>query len=119
MVLNEDCRLTLQWWIDNVHKECNSIQRCKPDIVIHSDSSGFGWGEASETDQRHTGGHWSIEEQKEHINYLELYAWFLTLKALNSHVSNVILDCIWTIQYLCPILTILVVGKRSLILLLR
>ena len=29
------------------------------------------------------------EEQKEHINYLELYAGFLTLKALYSHVSNV------------------------------
>ena len=36
MVMNEDCRLTLQWWIDNVHKERNSIQRVKPDIVIRS-----------------------------------------------------------------------------------
>ena len=62
MVLNEDCRLTLQWWIDNVHKECNSIQRVKPDIVIRSDSSGFGWGGVSVTDQRQTGGYWSIEE---------------------------------------------------------
>ena len=62
MVLNEDCRLTLQWWIDNVHKECNSIQRVKPNIVIRSDSSGFGLGGVSVTDQRQTGGHWSIEE---------------------------------------------------------
>ena len=57
MVLNEDCRLTLQWWIDNVHMECNLIQRVKPDIVIGSDSSGFGWGGVSETDQRQTWGH--------------------------------------------------------------
>ena len=49
MVLNEDRRLTLQWWIDNVQKECNLIQRVKPDIVIPSDSSGFGWGGVSVT----------------------------------------------------------------------
>ena len=72
-----------------MHKGCNSIQRVKLDIVIYSDSSGFGWGGVSVTDQRQTGGHWSIEEQKEYINYLELYAGFLTLKALYSHVSNV------------------------------
>ena len=72
-----------------MHNERNSIQRVKPDIVIRSDSSGFGWGGISVTDQRQTGGHWSIEEQKEHISYLELYAGFLTLKALYSHVSNV------------------------------
>ena len=117
MVLNEDCILTLQWWIDNVHKECNSIQRGKPDIVIRSVSSDFGWDGVSETDQRQTGGHWKIKEQKEHINYLELYAWFLTLKALNSHVSNVIFDCVWTIQYLYLILTIWVVGKKKFLLL--
>ena len=89
MVLNEDCRLALQWWIDNVYKECNSIQRGKPDIVIRSDSSGFGWGGFSETDQRQTGVHRSIEEQKEHINYIELNAGFLNVKAFYSHVSNV------------------------------
>ena len=71
MALNGDCRLNLQWWIDNLHKECNSIKRGKPDIVIHSDSSGLDWGGVNETDQRQTGGHWSIEEQK------ELYAVFL------------------------------------------
>ena len=35
------------------------------------------------------GGHGSIEEQKERINYLQFYAGFLTLKALYSNVSNV------------------------------
>ena len=54
MVWNEACRLTLQWWIDNVHKECNSLQRVKPEIVIRSDSSGFGWEGVSVTDQRQT-----------------------------------------------------------------
>ena len=72
-----------------MHKGCNSIQRVKLDIVIRSDSSGFGLGGVSVTDQRQTVGHWSIEEQEEHINYLELYAGFLTLKALYSHDSNV------------------------------
>ena len=55
MVLNEDCILALKWWFDNVYKECNSIQRGKPDIVICSDSSDFGWGGFSETDQRQIG----------------------------------------------------------------
>ena len=72
-----------------MHKGCNSIQRVKLDIVIHSDRSGFGLRGVSVTDQRQTGGHWSIEEQKEHINYIESYAGFLTLKALYFHVSNV------------------------------
>ena len=86
-----------------MHKECNSIQRVKPDIVIRSDSSGFGLGGGSKTDQRQTWGHWSIEEQKEHVNHLELYAGFLTLKALYSHVSNVHIRMFMDNSVSCPI----------------
>ena len=55
----------------NVQNECNSKLKGKPDFIIHSDSTGYGWGGVSETDQRQTGGHLSIEEQNEHINYLD------------------------------------------------
>ena len=49
-----------------------SVLKKKIDLIVDSDVSLAGWGAACQ-DQR-TGGAWSKEEQKMHINCLELLA---------------------------------------------
>ena len=44
----------------------------------------IGWGAYDKTKDLRTGGHWSQEEQEDHINVLELRAIFLGLKVSNG-----------------------------------
>lgn len=88
MILSTESRETLNWWIKNLHSCENKVSRGKPEIILQSDSSGFGWGGVNQTNNQTTSGHWSFEEKLEHINYLELKAGFLTLKALCANVSH-------------------------------
>lgn len=87
--LSENVKHELHWWIDNVHTTFKPIFRPPPDIELESDSSNYGWGGVSKTDDLKTGGFWSYEEQHHHINVLELKAIFLTLKCFCSSRSNV------------------------------
>ena len=56
--------------------------RC-PTVMVHSDASNKGWG-AVLNGQTQTGGLWSPEEATYHINYLELLAAFLVIKAFGK-----------------------------------
>ena len=58
-----------------------------PSVIIHSDASNQGWG-AELNGQSHTGGIWSPEETTHHINYLELLAAFLAIKAFRKNWQN-------------------------------
>ena len=58
---------------------------------MKTDSSLTGWGALIVDSEKHTRGQWTEEEKRHHINYLELMAVFLGLKALlnestDSHV---------------------------------
>ena len=53
---------------------------------MYTDASKRGWGCA--IDSVKTGGLWTPEESKHHINYLELLAGFFGLKAHKSLVSQ-------------------------------
>ena len=62
---------------------------CPPDpsITADTDASNQGWG-AVLNGQSHTGGVWSPEEVSHNINYLELLAAFLAIKAFEKTWQN-------------------------------
>ena len=88
--LSVNSREELQWWIANQLFSCKAISHGEADIVIQTDASSQGWG-GVHGDQR-AGGRWTPTEALNHINYLELLAIFLSLKALcgahkNKHIQ--------------------------------
>ena len=88
--LSVNSRKELQWWIANLPFSCKAISHGEADIVIQTDASSQGWG-GVHGDQR-AGGRWTPTEALNHINYLELLAIFLSLKALcgahkNKHIQ--------------------------------
>ena len=88
MIISRSCKSHIQWWIDNLEVSFKLISHGKPNREIYTDSSKTGWGAYDKTKDLRTGGHWSQEEQEDHINVLELRAIFLGLKALCGSESN-------------------------------
>ncbi len=86
MCISEEMKSELKWWIDNVHQQHRCISKGAPDVTIETDASHEGWGAAC-TDEE-IGGRWSYEEEKLHINYLELLAAFMALQAFHESVVN-------------------------------
>jgi len=86
MELSTNAQLELQWWINNVETAHNTIYRPEPHITMSTDASKKGWGCA--IDRVKTGGLWTLEESKHHINYLELLAVYFGLKSHKSLVSH-------------------------------
>ena len=66
--------MELHWWLKEIPKPCTNIHLPKVDFVIHTDASQTGWGATDANNP--TGGKW-LENQEDHINYLELKAIFL------------------------------------------
>ena len=69
------------WWIDSIESVSNAITQGDVDITITSDASKQGWGAA--TSDSSTGGLWTAEEAKEHINFLEMLAVLFYLKIIS------------------------------------
>ena len=44
MILSDDMKLELQWWVDNLETATSPISNGNPDIVIDTDASLIGWG---------------------------------------------------------------------------
>lgn len=85
MTLSPEARLQLHWWLSNVDSSFRYISHGKPVCHIQTDASSHGWGGVR-------GNQRTPEEAAHHINYLELLAILLTLKALcwdcaNSHIQ--------------------------------
>jgi len=87
--LNPASREDLEWWVALTIAPLGAPV-CPPDpsITIHSDASNQGWG-AVLNGQSRTGGIWSPEEATHHINYLELLAAFLAIKAFGKTWQNI------------------------------
>ena len=86
MTLSPEARLELHC---NVYASFWYISHGEPVCHIQTDASSHGWGGVRGNQK--TGGRWTPEEAAHHINYLELLAVLLTLKALcgycvNSHI---------------------------------
>ena len=75
----------LNWWVENVDTQVRTIHKPSPDLTISTDSSMIGWGCIVAEGQESFNGHWSKDEQEEHINVLEVKAILLAIKALIKH----------------------------------
>ena len=80
MTLSSQSRTELSWWIDDILTSTKAISHGNPDFIHTTDASNVGWGAVCGNSS--TGGLWSIEEQNNHINYLELKAVLLGLRSL-------------------------------------
>ena len=76
--MDEASQLDLHWWIHQLRSH-NGRPLMTPvaSLIITSDASNSGWGATCQNSR--TGGPWSSEERKAHINWLELKAAFLLL----------------------------------------
>ena len=85
MTLSQKSKNDLRWLIDNLSHSSAPVRIPKPDFVIYTDASREGWGCYNPQTGQKAGGRWSVEEQNDHINTLELKAIWLSLL---SHVKN-------------------------------
>lgn len=82
MSLSANVKLEPEWWIANVMTAENVMTRDQPSCELITDALNNGWGAVC--GPQLTGGLWASDEKPHHINYLELLAVFLGLKALCS-----------------------------------
>ncbi|KAL7293192.1 hypothetical protein TKK_0013339 [Trichogramma kaykai] len=75
-----------EWWKMNIIPSFRVIREYKFKMIIFTDASLSGWGSACAGEK--IGGFWSKDEMIHSINYLELLAIFLGLKAFASDASN-------------------------------
>ena len=86
--LNDEAREELTWWTTNLQTwNGKSILKPTPDLTIESDASGIGWG--ARCGSTRTGGPWSNNEAKMHINCQELLAAYLAIKSFVKDQSNI------------------------------
>lgn len=79
MFITDEMRYELSWWIQNLSTQKRIIDHGNPDITITTDASTLGWSGVCGSDE--IGGRWTSEESEHHINYLELLAASLSVKA--------------------------------------
>ena len=88
VLLDEASRADLRWWkLLDRRRSGSPIRPAKPTVMIESDASTKGWGAVLNTQTR-TGVVWSVQEASNHINYLELLAAFLALKAFGKSLTD-------------------------------
>lgn len=87
MIVTDSIRLELKWWIDNLSSQKRVIDHGNLDLVITSDASKLGWAGICENHE--IGGRWSEEDVPHHINYLELLAATLSVKAFCRERQNI------------------------------
>ena len=90
-LLNEEARDDLKWWLDNLDGFVTPVKRNKPIMTVTSDASKKGWG--AECNGMTTGGMWTLEESRLHINLLELKAALFALKTFckDIHHSSILI----------------------------
>lgn len=88
---HNDIIMDLKWWENNILSTSNELLVPNYDLEIFTDASKTGWG--AFCDNERTGGSWTADEIKFHINYLELFAVFLGLKcfARDRYNCNILL----------------------------
>ena len=79
--------LTVQKWTNEVLSDKKPISHCNADLIIQTDASSLGWS-AKREGMEATGGRWAGEDMFQHINYLELKAAFLGIRALCEEISD-------------------------------
>ncbi|KAJ8966373.1 hypothetical protein NQ314_003558 [Rhamnusium bicolor] len=82
MVISKLVKQELVWWENTIPQARNNIRRDTFHLEIFTDASRIGWGAIYKNQKAN--GWWTPEEQKHHINYLEMLS---VLYALNKKVS--------------------------------
>lgn len=77
----------IKWWLTKSKEVPFYFGPRKPDLEIFSDASNKGWG--CHCMNMSTGGRWSDEESKNHINWLELKACWLALESFANYKSGI------------------------------
>ena len=85
MTLSTQSKTELTWWVNNVLTASKVISHGNPDLTLTTDASNVGWGAVC--GDTSNGGFWSLEEQRNHINFLELKV-LLGLKSLCGGFSD-------------------------------
>ena len=86
MILSDESKEEISWWSNTIENSFKTIKTPPTDEVITTDASNLGWG-AVYKDQT-SGGQWDLEEEKMHINVLELKAVFFALKSFLANAHN-------------------------------
>ena len=84
MTLSQEGKIELVWWIENIHTACFKLEKPTLELVTDASTSG-GWGAV--VNSQKTGGR-TPEEQKHHINILELMTIEYGLKSFEEQVKN-------------------------------
>ena len=89
MKLSQESVSEIKWWYDNIPTVNYPIllTNSKVDVINYTDASAKGWGAVKDAEK--TGGRWSDDEVKYHINCLELMAAFFGLKAFCKHEQGI------------------------------
>ena len=86
MIVTLSFPVEINWWKANGAKSYNTIHNELPKNIIYSDACPNGWGVAHEN--MSSGGHWSVEERKLHINVLELLAAYHALQVYCKNIFD-------------------------------
>ncbi|CAG2254849.1 unnamed protein product [Mytilus edulis] len=89
MTLSDGNISDLNWWVNNINSSFKPMTLTDPQFILNTDSSNTGWGAVVQDTLFETKGFWSYEEQKNHINFLELKAAYLALIWFCSSRNNV------------------------------
>ena len=86
MVVSDKACNELMWWNTHLEASYKVIGHGEPTVVMSTDASSTGWGCVQNGTR--TSGHWTEEEAKNLINYLELQAIYLALKSFSSIIDG-------------------------------
>ena len=86
MTLSSSSLEDLRWWVASLPSAFNVVRHPEYDCVIYTDASSTGWGGV--LGDLRTGGQWTPAESLHHINYLEILAVLMTLKAFHNLVTG-------------------------------
>ena len=86
ITINEESKTEIKWWIENIKGCSRNLITREVDITIYTDASNTGWGGTNGVSS--INGRWSIEEQKCHINELELLAIKFCLQSFCKDLCN-------------------------------
>lgn len=86
MKLGNQAKDELRWWINNALTCSRPINIPAYTVMMATDASRLGWGAV--LNGQATGGRWSEEELKRHINELEILAILFGLQSFSSHLTQ-------------------------------
>ena len=88
LALNKQALQELEWWSSTQLVQHNQMSLILPpfDMTIWTDASKKGWGAAYL--DRKTGGQWAMDEEKAHINVLELKAAYLAIQSFVKDMKS-------------------------------